>query len=78
MEAVVEAFVGMKEDLEGERRALQSTWAKREKQIGRAISGLAGMYGDMQGLVGASLPKVAKLELGPGDAITPAEEDATG
>lgn len=75
VEAVVEAFVGMKEDLERERRAMESNWAKREKQLGRAISGLARMYGDMQGIVGASFPKVAKLELGSGDAIGPAEDD---
>src|SRR5574337_516474 len=64
VEAIAEAFVAMKEDLDRERRAIEKIWAAREKQLGRALSGLAGMYGDMQGLVGASLPKVAHLELG--------------
>jgi len=67
VEAVVEAFVTMKSDLDRERRAIEKTWATREKQISRALSGLAGMYGDLHGLIGASLPKVAQLELGPSD-----------
>lgn len=75
VEAVLEAFVGLKDDLERERRAMESAWAKREKQLGRAISGLAGMYGDMQGIVGASLPRVARLELGSGDAEAQSDAD---
>jgi hypothetical protein len=63
VEAVVEAFVSMQGDVEKERRSMESIWAKREKQITRAITGLAGMYGDMQGIVGAPLPKVAQLEM---------------
>lgn len=68
VEAVVEAFNGLRDDLERERRAMETNWAKREKQIVRALGGLAGMYGDMQGIVGTSLPKVRHLEL-------PAPED---
>lgn len=63
VEAVVEAFISMKEDLDRERRGTEANWAKREKQIGRAVQGLAGMYGDMQGIVGQALPRVATLEL---------------
>lgn len=79
VEAVVEAFVSMKEDLDRERRATESNWAKREKQISRALLGLAGMYGDMQGIVGASLPNVTQLELGPGEAsVSESNDDLTG
>ncbi len=63
VEAAVEAFVAMKEDLDRERRTIEASWAKREKQLGRALQGLAGMYGDMQGIVGQTLPRVATLEL---------------
>ncbi len=68
VEAVVEAFMGLRDDLERERRAMETSWAKREKQILRAFGGLAGLYGDMQGIVGASLPKVRQLELAPPEA----------
>lgn len=38
-------------------------WSKREKQIERVINNTVGMYGDMQGIIGASLPQIKNLEL---------------
>jgi hypothetical protein len=70
VEAIVEAFVAMKRDLDKERRAMTKTWAKREKQIEKVILNTAGMYGDMQGIIGASLPEIKMLDLESG-----AEED---
>jgi hypothetical protein len=63
VEAVVEGFRGLREELDRERRAMEANWASREKQIARALSGVAGMYGDIQGIVGPSLPRVRHLEL---------------
>jgi hypothetical protein len=62
VEGIVEAFVTMKSDLESEKRAMQRSWAKREKQLERAIANTSGMYGDLQGIVGASLPSLPSLE----------------
>jgi hypothetical protein len=53
VEAVVEAFIEMQEDLQEERRIFERRWSKREKQIQRVISNTSGMYGDFQGLIGA-------------------------
>jgi hypothetical protein len=64
VEAIVEAFVGMKEDLEKERRSMVRTWAKREKQIEQVINNTAGMYGDVQGLIGTAMQPIAALEAG--------------
>ena len=64
VEAIVEAFKTMKEDLDKEKRAMTSIWAKREKQIERVIMNTAGMYGDMQGIIGASMPEIKMLEIG--------------
>ena len=36
VEGIVEAFVTLREELEGEKRATQLRWAKREKQLDRA------------------------------------------
>jgi len=36
----------MKVDLDSERRAIQRLWAKREKQLDRAMVNTSGMYGD--------------------------------
>jgi hypothetical protein len=63
VEAMVEPFISMKEDLDREKRAMETNWSKREKQIQRVINSIAGMYGDMQGIIGATLPKIDYLEL---------------
>lgn len=69
VEAIVESFVVMKDDLDRERRSIETTWSKREKQIHRVIQNVAGMYGDMQGIIGATLPKIEYLELPPSSDI---------
>ncbi len=63
IEAIVESFQTMQVDLEKEKRAIQKSWAAREQQIGRVISSTVGLYGDIQGIVGNSLPRIAQLEL---------------
>lgn len=59
---IVEAFITMQADLESERRAFKKQWSKREKQLERAITNTASLYGDLQGIVGASLPKIEGLD----------------
>lgn len=63
VEGVVEGFVALKSDLEAEKKAMQRIWAKREKQLDRAIASAAGMHGDLSGMIGASLPAIESLEL---------------
>lgn len=63
IEAILEPFTAMKEDLDAEKRAMDRTWAKREKQIQRVIQSTSGMYGDLQGLIGTSLPSMPLLEM---------------
>jgi hypothetical protein len=68
VEAIVEAFIGMQQDLLEERRVTERRWAKREKQIQKVISNTSGMYGDLQGLIGPSLQDIPALSANPGDA----------
>lgn len=63
VEGIVEAFVTLREDLEAEKRATQRMWAKREKQLERATAQTAGMYGDLSGIIGASLPSLKVLDV---------------
>ncbi len=63
VEAIIEAFNTLKADLDKEKRMYAASWAKREKQIEQVINNTVGMYGDMQGLMGASLPQIASLEI---------------
>lgn len=62
VEAIVEAFITMKQDLEAEKRAIEKLWAKREKQLEKVIHSTGSMYGSLQGIVGRSLPEIKLLE----------------
>lgn len=62
VEAILEAFETMRDDLEQERRAAERQWAKRLKQIESVTFNIAGMYGDLQGLL-PTLPPIDRLAL---------------
>ncbi|MCX7902606.1 MAG: DUF2130 domain-containing protein [Burkholderiaceae bacterium] len=63
VEAIVEAFVAMKNELDRERRAMERIWKEREKQLERVLAATAGMYGELRGTIGQALPSIAALEL---------------
>ncbi len=63
VEAIVEAFSSMQEDLNKEKKAIQKQWAKREAQIEHVINATVGMYGDLQGIAGKSLQEIEGLEI---------------
>ncbi|HVB57045.1 MAG TPA: DUF2130 domain-containing protein [Candidatus Acidoferrales bacterium] len=63
VEAIVEAFSTMREDLDKERKAIMKQWAKREEQIERVMGATVGMYGDLQGIAGKSLQEIEGLSL---------------
>lgn len=61
--AIVERFTEMQNDLNRERTVMIRLWSKREEQILGVIEGTSGMYGDLQGIAGRSLPEIDGLEL---------------
>ena len=63
VEAIVEAFSSMQEDLDREKKAITKQWAKREEQIERVMQATVGMYGDLQGIAGKSLQEIDGLSL---------------
>lgn len=63
IENIVEAFSAMKEDLDKEKRAMQTIWNRREKELERVMLNTSGIYGDFQGLLGAGMPIVKQLDL---------------
>jgi len=63
VEAIVEKFHDMREDLDKERKMMTRHWAKREEQINRVNDSIAGMYGDLQGIAGKSLREIEGLTL---------------
>jgi hypothetical protein len=63
IEAIVERFSAMQQDLDRERKATVRLWAKREEQIHGVIEATAGMYGDLQGIAGRTLQEIEGLEI---------------
>ena len=63
----VQTFIDMKSDLESERRTMETRWSKRAKQLDQLALNTAGMYGELDGLMGTALPSVELLELQTGD-----------
>jgi len=78
--AIVEAIVEMGTDLEAEKRAQTKHWARRQRRLELLMTGTAGMYGDLQGIVGRSLPELQGLsvpQLDDGSNSEPSEERGT-
>ncbi len=63
VQAIVEAFSSMQEDLDKEKKAITKQWAKREVQIDRVMQATVGMYGDLQGIAGKTLQEIEGLSL---------------
>ena len=63
IEGIIEAFTSMQDQLNKERRAMEKHWKQREKEIERVVKNTAGLYGDMQGIIGGQIPAIPALEL---------------
>jgi hypothetical protein len=63
VEAVVEKFDDMREDLDKERKFMGRQWAKREIQIVAVIESTVGMVGDLQAIAGKAMPEIPGLEM---------------
>ncbi len=64
IEAIVEGFTEMKNDLDKEKRAMKGIWKRREKQIEKVISNTVNMHSSIKGIGGNSIQEVKALELG--------------
>jgi hypothetical protein len=63
VEATIEKFNDMREDLDKERKFMTRQWAKRESQILGVVESTAGMVGDLQGIAGKAMPEIPALDL---------------
>ena len=63
VEAIVEGFTQMRADLESEKRAMQSIWKKREKQIEKVTVNTIDMHASIKGIAGNAIQAVKSLEL---------------
>ena len=63
IEAVIEKFDNMREDLDRERTFMDKQWSKREAQILAAVDSTVGMVGDLQGIAGKAMPEIPSLDM---------------
>jgi hypothetical protein len=63
VEAVVEKFSAMQDDLNKERKFMQRSWAKREIQIQGVVESTVGLVGDLQGIAGGAIQRIEGLEI---------------
>jgi hypothetical protein len=62
VEAMIEIYKDMQGQIQKERVSFERSWKLREQQVTRLLSGVAGMYGSMQGIAGQALPSIKQLE----------------
>jgi hypothetical protein len=67
IEAIVEGFSTMKNDLDSEKRSMHRIWKRIEKQIDKVVTNTIDMYGSIKGIAGNAVQSVKALELGGGD-----------
>jgi len=62
VDAIVERFEDMQDNLRKERVFIEKQWAQRAKQIDLVIASTVGMHGDLQGIAGRSMPEIDSVE----------------
>lgn len=67
VEGIVDAFTNLQEELEKEKRYFNVKWARQEKEIRKVVDHTHGMYGDLQAVIGKSLPEIKTLKLESGE-----------
>lgn len=63
VEAIVDSFAKMKDDLESEKRSMQRIWKSREKHIEIVTNSTISMYASIKGIAGNVIGNVQALEL---------------
>jgi hypothetical protein len=67
VEAIVEGFSQMKNDLDSEKRSMQRIWKQREKQLEKVIINTIDMHASIKGIAGNAIQSVQALELPGGE-----------
>jgi len=63
IDAIVERFTEMQNDLDRERKTMMRMWAKREEQLRGVLDSTAGLYGDLQGIAGRAMADIESLDV---------------
>jgi hypothetical protein len=63
VEAVMEKFNSLQNDLNRERKFMMKQWSKREMEIQGVIESTVGMVGDLQGIAGSAIQHIEGVDL---------------
>jgi hypothetical protein len=63
IEAIVEGFSSMHENLNKERRAMEALWKQRQKELEKVILNTTHIYSTIRGIAGNAVKPIAQLEL---------------
>ncbi|HNR06526.1 MAG TPA: DUF2130 domain-containing protein [Saprospiraceae bacterium] len=66
IEAIVEGFKQIQDDLQKEKIAMHRLWAQREKIIDKVLLNTSQFYGSVRGIAGSAIPVISVLDL-PGE-----------
>jgi len=67
VEALVDAFKQMQDDLVGEMRAIQRLWTKRQTQIEIMQTSTLSIHGKLHAIIGNALSEIPLLQLPDGE-----------
>ena len=62
VDAIVERFEDMQDNLRKERVFMERSWAQRSKNIDLVIASTVGMHGDLQGIAGRAMPEIKSVD----------------
>lgn len=62
IEAIIERFKDMRDDIDKERKFMVKAWAKREAQVCAMIESTVGMVGDLYGIMGQAMPEISAID----------------
>ncbi|MDP4011821.1 MAG: DUF2130 domain-containing protein [Candidatus Roizmanbacteria bacterium] len=63
VEAIIEAFNNMQEEIEKERRWFALKWSREEKNLRKVLDTTLGMHGDLQSIMGKSISELKGIEM---------------
>jgi len=59
---MAESYLALRRSFEAEKLATKRAWAKREKELDGFVTGVMYLLGDLEGIVGKSMPEVEALK----------------
>ncbi|MCG8573986.1 MAG: DUF2130 domain-containing protein [Flavobacteriales bacterium] len=75
MEAIVEGFSALKDELEKEKRLMNKRWKEREKQIEKVTLNTLHLYGSVKGIAGSSVKSIPELDMDDDENLLEEGED---